>query len=715
MLLHKLLMGAIICCAAWHTFSLLKRRKELGLWKLAAALLFKYVWIAILIIIICLPLRSRSNEETALPLTLILDGTQSYRLPGTEGQGRYALAVDWLKKGQWDNLSGRFDISAFQLTADGLDLFESPEDLTPPANAGRTPLNDAMESLQAQTCSTSGVDHGPVLLISDGLDTEKGLPPRVVSFPEETGPVYGIRFPYSPRSRALFSSVRHDQAVWRGAPWKLDIDLAGSWDQTVTVELTVDGEVIDSKPALPREENKEKNGRTTLSFEHRFKELGTKTISVRIIADPDSVTSMPYKAEVDVLPLPARKVWFITANPGIDAVFWKRSLRSLTSVELTSTTIFKLKAKGDELWAYQETERGREYLTLYDMPDLEQFDLVIMHGPGMGRKNQTLYERINEFLKEGGSLARVATIGPVHTYSWLGDKPGNGELILEMEEDISLGDKPFNIIDILPEEIGEGASRDLEFNPSGFIPIRLYKKEACEILLWHPTLKSAYGPYPLFKRKFDNKGIETSWYSLNIWRMAIQPGGADIHRKLVQWIMDQTHPQYTSPLAVKPENRILTAGTEYSMELIPYRNKDELKEIRAEIEGPEPNITRTAVYDYETKIDWIPRAPGTYTMRILDKDGKEIQTETLQADEHWLEWACPQMERDTFAATMEATGGKLIDASYFSVDDILLPSPAPEEVSLAEMEPLWDKWWLFLLLAAFMLGEWGTRRATGLA
>ena len=716
MLLHKLLLAAIICLAVWHTFSLLRRRKELGVWKLMASILLKYGWISILLIILFMPLRSRSEEEKASPLTLILDGTQSYRLPGTETRSRYARAIDLLKKGLWDDLSDRFHISAYQLTANGLDPFDSPGDLTVPEDAALTPLNSAMESLVQRDAKI------PVLLFSDGLDTTKGIPPETVSFPEGTAPVYGVRFPYSPRERALFSAVRHDQAVWRGAPWKLEAELTGSWERPVTVELLLDGEVIDSQSVTPLEEKKEKGGRSTLSFEHCFKKLGTKKISLRITADPDILTSRPYETEIDILPIPARKVWFITCNPGTDAVFWRRSLRSLTSVELTSTTIYNLKAKEDELWAYQETERGREYLRIEDMPDFDQFDLVMLHGP-FDPSVQPFWRMLNKFNFAGGGCVNITGLTPWWTYTGYGETEeleGNnytkkGDYIFEMEEDLSIGNKPFNLVDLLPNEIVEGASKDLESNPSGFLPINLYKPEALEVILEHPTLKSAYGVYPLFMRKAKGKGFETDWCPLDTWRMAIQPGGADIHRKLVQWIMDQTAPQYSSPIDVRPADRWLAVENQYDLELIPYRDKANFKEIRPQIDGPEPRVIRADISDCETKIEWVPGAPGNYTMRILDKDGEKIQTETWQAGEHWLEWACPEMDEDKFASALEGTGGRLIEGSSFSVDDILPPPHKLKEIPLAEMEPLWDKWWLFTLLAALMLGEWATRRAAGLA
>jgi|GEM_PF-3502626 len=710
MLINKILFGVILVFAGWQTFSFLKRRNEFGPWRTAAVLLLKFGWIAILMIILFMPLRSRSREETITPLKVVLDGTESYRMPGTSFRDRYSRSVDMLKGEPGEELSRRFDITFYQLTADGLEPFESIDRLRPPERDGVTPLNAALESLAAQESRT------PILLFSDGLDTADGIPPKTVACPEGIGPVYAVEFPYRPRPRILFSSIRYETKIYRSALWNCDVEIIGWWDSPAQVELLYNGRVIGVEFLPLLEDPGEKVMSLRVTFSHHFENLGPGRITLRILPGPNVLMSPPFQAAVDILPPRVRKVWFITFNPGIDAVFWRRSLRSLPSVELVSTAVKNPVEADHRSWGYQESERGREYLRLEDMTDLDQYDLIMIHGPGPGYYPTLFWGSVAEYLESGGAVVHLSACGPTVSC-------GEGSFFLnpttplyEAEEDTDLGDWPFDLLNLLPVEITGRSSGSPEFNPSGFLPICRYNDDAVQVLLRHPTLKSARGAYPIFARIFSEKGVLTNWFALDTWRTALQPGGSEILRKLIHWIMDQTDPRSPSPVKVEPDNHWLATGREYEMKIYPYRDQGNLKEISADITGPGVKYISSRVTGYERSIEWVPAKDGDYTVRILDSAKDEVQSETYQSDGTWVEWAYPELDHDLFVHVLSATGGGLIDSGSFDIDQIDDTRIAYLDTgSFHNNKPVWDRWWIFSLLAASMLGEWAIRRKLGLA
>ena len=710
MLINKILLGAILVCAGWQTYSFLKRRNEFGLWKTVSVLLLKFGWITILMIILFLPLRSRSRVETITPLKIVLDGTQSYRLPGIASRDRYSQSVDMLKGELGEELSRRFDITFYQINADGLEPLESIDRLCPPERAGVTPLTAVLESLADHEPQT------PILLFSDGLDTAEGIPPKTVACPEGIGPVYAVEFPYRPRPRILFSSIRYDTKIYRAALWNCDVEIIGWWDSPAQVELLCDGRVIGARFLPLLEDPGEKVMISQVTFSHHFNNLGPGRITLRILPGSNVLTSAPFQAAVDILPPRVRKVWFITFNPGIDTVFWRRSLRSLPSVELVSTAVKNSVEAEDRSWGYQETDSGREYLRLDDMTDLNQFDLIMIHGPGPGYYPPLFWGRVAEYLNSGGAVVHLSACGPTVSCGEGSFYMNQTSPLYEMEEDVDLGDWTFDLLDLLPAEITGRSTGSPEFNPSGFLPIRRYNEDAVQVLLQHPTLKSARGAYPIFARIFSEKGVLANWFALNTWRISLQPGGSEILRKLIHWIMDQTDSRSPSPIKVEPDNHWLATGREYEMKIYPYRDRENLKKLSADIQGPGVKYIRSRVSGYETSIEWVPFKDGHYTMRILDSEKDEVQSERYQSDGTWLEWAYPELDHDLFASVLSATGGGLIDSGSFDIDQINDTRIAHLDTgSFHDNEPVWDRWWLFSLLAASMLGEWAIRRKIGLA
>lgn len=698
----KIILAAIIVLAARHILVLFGKRKELGPGKVLAIAALKAGWIAALLTIVLMPARPIGEREEKPRMILLLDGTESYRFPGADTPGRYARALEWLRRGAWEDLAARFDLSAYQLSGRGPARFESLEDISLPPEGGVTPLDSALETLVRAGAGA------PIVLLSDGLDTSRGLPPRTFSPPPGGPPLYLVEFPYRPRERVLFTAIRHDRAAWRGAPWKIAAELAGSWRSPVEVELLAGGEVVESR-RIP-EAREGEPARTTIEFRRRFRTLGDKPVGLRIAAGPEAVIGREYRAAIDIRPLPARKVWFVTFARNVDSIFWRRTLRSLTSVELTSTTVYRPEARIGELWAYQETEEGRQYLAAEEMEELGRFDLVIVHGSPPVDPVHPFNRGLRRYLEGGGCSVRAAASPP-----WRPGRESGEEEVFAPAADPGLGDAPFNLAARLPGEIAPGASPDPRFNPAGFRAVEISRPEAVEVILSHPTLRSLHGPYPLFVRRAAGRGIVTDFFPLDTWRMAVGPGGADIHRRLVQWIMDQTAPQYPSPYHLTPPDRLLAAGLEYEFRLVSRRERARYRDPRPVIEGPAARIIAASSDGFEAAVRWIPETPGLYTLSVFNPDGEEIQREDFRVEGEWLEWAYPAADRSDLAAAVEAAGGGLIPAAAFNPEDILYVSGEPEVVNLAATEPVWDRWWLFLILTACLLGEWAVRRGAGLA
>ncbi|MEX1097355.1 MAG: hypothetical protein WED34_15020 [Planctomycetales bacterium] len=144
--------------------------------------------------------------------------------------------------------------------------------------------------------------------------------------------------------------------------------------------------------------------------------------------------------------------------------------------------------------------------------------------------------------------------------------------------------------------------------------------------------------------------------------------------------------------------------------------------VRVTIEPPEgeplellaePSLDRPGTHE----IEYLPRAPGAYRIRVaaMDGDGKEIGAgETGWAHEPAVtEFARIEPNREMLRSLADRTGGRMLSPEELPAFARGLPAtdvPVTERVA----SPLWHRPWVFLLVLGCLAGEWGLRRRRGL-
>jgi len=103
--------------------------------------------------------------------------------------------------------------------------------------------------------------------------------------------------------------------------------------------------------------------------------------------------------------------------------------------------------------------------------------------------------------------------------------------------------------------------------------------------------------------------------------------------------------------------------------------------------------------------------PGEYRIRAADPSfsdmGSDVTIEVVAPDDEMRE---PQADHAALAELARATGGSVITPAAFNSIENLLPNREIRILGLPEIETLWDKPPVWLLLILLLCGEWVGRR-----
>ena len=124
----------------------------------------------------------------------------------------------------------------------------------------------------------------------------------------------------------------------------------------------------------------------------------------------------------------------------------------------------------------------------------------------------------------------------------------------------------------------------------------------------------------------------------------------------------------------------------------------------------------TAVERFEYRAEWTPAGPGDREILAVLRDGSRTLEErkAVRVRNADLEMEDPRPDADLLRQIAERSGGEYFEARDFTADSLRGKIRAMERPDGQQVQKLlWTNPWVFAVLVAWLLGEWGWRRRRG--
>ncbi|NLY94324.1 MAG: hypothetical protein GXY23_09885 [Myxococcales bacterium] len=258
-----------------------------------------------------------------------------------------------------------------------------------------TRLIAALEALEGESSI------GSVVLLSDGLETERARLDRPFRFPVHAVAIGGEE----PRVDVSILRLRADPMVYLRERSTVEVTLgcAGACDEPVEVRLAIDGMVVDA--AVARFEG---GGSARVKLEFEARKLGRHVGQVSLIPPEGDVVpendrrSFLFRVERDRL-----RVLLVAGSPAWDVRFLRELLERNPALDMVS--FFILRTVDDLTMAdtnemalipFPTDELFREHLGSFDLVIFQNFD----YGP---YRMEIYLPRIRDYVMRGGAFAMI--------------------------------------------------------------------------------------------------------------------------------------------------------------------------------------------------------------------------------------------------------------------------------------------------------------------
>jgi uncharacterized membrane protein len=363
------------------------------------AMLISFLRLVTLSLILSLSLNpslmKKKEEKVSPTLSILLDTSQSMKLPGQGGKATRldetkALLLDG-EKPLLKSLEESFEVKLYAL---GESLRAMGEGDLPGLKVGRKrgDLNEALKKI--------GNENSLVLLLSDGnipWNSSDTKGPSLITFP--------IGDPKNYKD-ILIKEVRAPNMAFRGRPIKIDVVIKSYGYSGITLPVVLkDGGRLLGAQSIPVGKSPEE---MVTSFSFTPEEVGSYPLSISIPPQfGESLTSNNHAHLALKVYRDKIRILMVSGSPSLSTRFMRTALKNDPTIDLLSFMILRTPTNIINVPLHEQSLIPFPVETLFTN-ELKSFDLVIFdnffYRPYL---NLNHLERVKEFVRGGGSFAII--------------------------------------------------------------------------------------------------------------------------------------------------------------------------------------------------------------------------------------------------------------------------------------------------------------------
>ena len=665
-------------------------------------------------------------------LGVLIDDSRSMQIADRDGQTRADFVTQQFGGAESPLLAAladRFALRLFSFSST-TDRIEAVGDFA--YNGTQTHVGQALTRAHEEL---GGVPLSGLVVVSDGADNaDDPLGDALLPLQAAGVPVFTVGLGREEYARDIqLSRVETPRSVLKGAALVVDVVVAqtGYRGQTVTLQVEDEGRIVaDQEVILPDDGEP-----TTVRVRFTASDAGPRLFSFRIAPEPDEmVTQNNVRHALIVVEDTREKILYFEGEPRWEVKFLRRAVADDENLQLAV-----LQRTAENKFMRMGVEDAEDLIGGFPRTREELFGYraIILGSIEANHFTPDQLRMISDFVSErGGGLLML---GGQRSYAEGGfaGTPVADVLPVVLDERDADGEGSFFVeTDVRPTRAGAthpstqiadteeaSAARWLELPPITLVnAIREVKPGATTLL----TSGDESLVVLAFQRYGAGKSLaflaQDSW----MWQMhADIPVDDQTHeilwRRLLRWLVDGVPDQVVADV---PQDRVELNETVTLNAEVDDASYEEINtsQVSAWITDPDEELIEvpmdwTADRDGEYAASVTPRKEGLYEVRIeATTDGELLGSDTAYfrvapSDSEYYDstMRAPLLER-----VAEETGGRFYTADTIDslVDDIQTVGGG---VTVIEERDLWDMPALLFLLFVLVLGEWGYRRARGLA
>ena len=664
-------------------------------------------------------------------LGILLDDSRSMQIADLDGQARADFVTQQFGAAESSLLTAladRFALRLFSFSST-TDRIQTVGDLT--FDSTQTHLGQALTRAHEEL---GGVPLSGLVVVTDGADNaDDPLGDALLPLQAAGVPVFTVGLGREEYSRDIqLSRVETPRSVLKGAALVVDVVVAQTGYQGQTVSLQVEDEgriVADQDVTLPDDGEP-----TTVRVRFTAADAGPRLFSFRIAPEPDEmVTQNNVRYALVVVEDTREKILYFEGEPRWEVKFLRRAVADDENLQLkvlqrtAENKFMRMDVDGvddllvfpttrEELFGYRALVLGSIEANHFTPDQLRMIaDFVSERGGGL-----LMLGGQRAFAEGGYAGTPVADVLPVVLDERDGD--GEGDFFVETRVRPTRAGTTHPSTQIADTEEAS-AARWAELPPITIVNAITEVKPGATVLL---TSEDESLVVLAFQRYGAGKSlafpIQDSW----MWQMHYDiPVDDQTHeilwRRLLRWLVDGVPDQVVADV---PKDRVELDETVTLNAQVDDASFEEINtsQVSAWITDPDDELIEvpldwTADRDGDYAASFTPRKEGLYEVRIeATTDGELLGNDTAffrvaPSDSEYYDstMRAPLLER-----VAEETGGRFYTADTVDslVDDIQTVGGG---VTVIEERDLWDMPALLFLLFVLLLGEWGYRRARGLA
>ena len=580
-----------------------------------------------------------------------------------------------------------------------------------------------------------GVPLSGLVVVSDGADNgEDPLADALLPLQAAGVPVFTVGLGREEYSRDIqLSRVETPRSVLKGAALVVDVVVAqtGYRGQTVSLQVEDEGRIVaDQEVTLPDDGES-----TTVRVRFTASDAGPRLLSFRIAPEPDEmVTQNNVRHALIVVEDKREKILYFEGEPRWEVKFLRRAVADDDNLRLVV-----LQRTADNKFMRMEVEDADDLLVFpTTREELFGYSALILGSIEASHFTPDQLRMIADFVSErGGGLLMLGGQRSYAEGGYAGTPVADVlPVVLDPRDGDGEGDF-FRETDVAPTRVGAthpstqiadteeaSAARWRE------LPAITLVNAVREVKPGATTLLTS-GDESLVVLAFQRYGagkslafpVQDSW----IWQMhADIPVDDQTHeilwRRLLRWLVDGVPDQVVADV---PKDRVELDETVSLNATVDDASYEEINtsQVSAWITDPDEELIEvpldwTADEDGEYAASFTPRKEGLYEVRIEATAGAELQgsdTAYFRVTPSDAEYYDSTMREPLLRRVAEETEGRFYTTDTVLdrlVDDIQTVGGG---VTVIEEKDLWDMPALLFLFFVLLLGEWGYRRARGLA
>jgi len=667
-------------------------------------------------------------------LGVLIDDSRSMQIADRDGQTRADFVAQQFGSVEGPLLAAladRFALRIFSFSTT-TDRIEAVGDLA--YDGTQTHLGQALTRAHEELAS---VPLSGLVVVSDGADNaDDPLGDALLPLQAAGVPVFTVGLGREEYSRDIqLSRVETPRSVLKGAALVVDVVVAqtGYRGQTVTLQVEDEGRIVaDQELILPDDGEP-----TTVRVRFTASDTGPRLFSFRIAPEPNEmVTQNNVRHALIVVEDTREKILYFEGAPRWEVGFLRRAVADDENLQLA---VLQRTAEEKFMVLVEDSDDGENLLGGFPRTreELFRYRALILGSIEASHFTPDQLRMISDFVSErGGGLIMLGSHRSFAEGGYAGTPVADVLPVLLDERDADGEGSFFEEINVRPTRAGAthpstqiadteeaSAAQWLELPAITLVnDIREVKPGATTLL------ESGDGSLVVlaFQRYGAGKSLaflaQDSW----MWQMhADIPVDDQTHeilwRRLLRWLVDGVPDQVVAEV---PKDRVELDETVTLNAEVDDASYEEINtsQVSAWVTDPDEELIEvpldwTADRDGEYAARFTPHKEGLYEVRIeAMADGELLGSDTayLRVAPSDAEYYDSTMRAPLLERVAAETGGRFYTADTVDtlVDDIQTVGGG---VTVIEERALWDMPAVLFLFFLLVLGEWGYRRARGLA